>query len=219
MAARAGGMAGTWAHQSYAHLTLPVPVLGDAEVALVDRAVGDQDGWRPVAEDTSSVGPVLIRRWGRQRGGQLVLVVLGWYPVLFTVSDLGRTGRAGRRARGRIADAVLGAGGGRVADVDLAARVHEARQRWAAVVSTQRRLSTHLPLVDYRYCACCASWSATSASHCRGCGHRFTSQEDMDRDALARSARAAVARATVELAALGRGDDPSEGVPPPGRVA
>ncbi|HEX5495592.1 MAG TPA: hypothetical protein VFX70_13565 [Mycobacteriales bacterium] len=192
-----------WAGRSYAHLAMPVPVLGDTELTGLDRAVCARDGWRPVEERVSH--PVLVRRWQRPAGGLLVLVTLGWYPLLVTVGSTG-AGRGGRRALARVTDAARAAGGLPVGDADLAGWVRATRERWARVVAARRRLDEHLPLTEFRACPRCPAWSAREVPHCRGCGHRFTSREDLERDARGRAARDVVAAATAELAGLGRGD-------------
>ncbi|HEY9472780.1 MAG TPA: hypothetical protein VIS06_02895 [Mycobacteriales bacterium] len=204
MADRAGVPPAAWAGRSYAHLALPTPILDDPELALLDRAVCAQDGWLPVERRVGR--PVLVRRWRRPRGGLLVLVVLGWYPLLTTLGSTGRPGPAGRRALARTVEAVRGAGGQPVPDAELAGWVRATRDRWALAVAARRRLDENLPLVEFRTCARCATWSAREVPHCRGCGHRFTSQEDLERDARGRSAGEVVAGATAELTALGRGE-------------
>ena len=203
MADDTGASPPVWAGGSYAHLALPSPILDDPELALFDRAVCAQDGWSPVERQVGR--PVLVRRWQHPRGGLLVLVVLGWYPLLTTLGFTGRPGQAGRRALARVVDAVRDAGGHPVPDRELADWVRATRERWELAGAARRRMDQHLPLVEFRTCARCGTWSARQVPHCRGCGHRFTSQEDLERDARSRSAGEVVAGATAELTALGRG--------------
>lgn len=203
MADQARTPATAWAGRCYVHFALPVPILDDAELALLDRTVGVRDGWLPVERQLGR--PALLRRWQRPGGGLLVLVVLGWYPLLATLTA-NRAGAAGRRGLARVTEAVRDAGGRPVGDAELAGWVRAAGQRWALVVAARRRLDDHLPLVEFRTCTRCPALSARHLPHCRGCGHRFTSQEDLERDARSRAARDAVLAASAELAALGRGE-------------
>jgi hypothetical protein len=201
---RAGAGAAAWAGRSYAHLALSVPFLGDAELALLDRAACAADGWRPA--DPGLTRPILLRRWQRPGGDLLVLVVLGWYPLLVTVGLAPKPRAAGRRALARLTEAVLTAGGRAVGDAELPGLVDAARRRWDTAVAAQRRLEEHRPFLEFRTCRMCPAWSALESPHCRGCGQRFTPADDVERDTRTRAARDVVAAAAAELAALGRGE-------------
>lgn len=201
---RAGGGAAVWAGRSYAHLALPAPFLGDAELALLDSAACAADGWRPA--DPGLHRPILLRRWQGPGRELLVLVVLGWYPLLLTAGLDPGPRPAGRRALTRLTDAVLAAGGRAVADAELPGLLATARLRWDAAVAAQRRLEEQRPFLEFRTCRSCPAWSALEAPHCRGCGQRFSPADDVARDDRTRTARDVVAAAAAELAALGRGE-------------
>lgn len=210
---RVGAGATVWAGRSYAHLALSTPFLGDAEVALLDRATCAADGWRPVESELAR--PTLVRRWRSSGGELLVLVVLGWYPLLVTVGLAAKPRPAGRRALARLTEAVQAAGGRPISDSELPGLVDTARLRWTTAVAAQRRLEEHRPFLDFRTCRLCPAWSALEAPHCRGCGQRFSQADDVERDARARAAREIVARAAAQLTALGRGEGLLPGWPAP----
>lgn len=206
-----------WAGREYAHFAMPTPYLRAEDVALLDQATCAADDWRPVERALGQ--PVLVRRWQRPRGGLLVLVVLGWYPLLLTAGTADRAGAAGRRALRRVGDAVRGAGGRPIGDTELSQCVDAARGRWQAAVATQHLLEESRPYLEFRSCARCDDWSTLAAPHCRHCGHRFTSPEDMERDTRTRTAADVTARCTGQLVALGRGDGLFSDWPPPGPQA
>ncbi len=76
-----------WLGSGYAHLVLPVPYLGDAELHLLDDALTTEDGWTLAKPDISR--PLLRLDWWRRDGGALTVAVLGWYPLLLTIGSGG----------------------------------------------------------------------------------------------------------------------------------
>lgn len=195
---------GRWVGRSYAHLVLPRPHLDEECLGLLDEAVRSEPGWRVV--DPHTPPPLLFRRWRHERGATVVAVVLGWYPLVLTVGTDRRASTRVRRARQRVVDAVVGAGGRTVADRELERLVERTRERWQRAIAAHAAVERQLALTERRYCPRCGAWSVYSAVHCSGCGARFTAADDTDRDARGRAAGEVMARAQEELARLGGGD-------------
>lgn len=192
-----------WVGRTYAHVALPRAHVDDACVELLDAAVGTEAGWYPV--DPVTTPPVLYRRWRHERGGTLVAIVVGWYPLLLTIGTDGWSRPRVRRARQHVVDAVLQAGGRAIADRDLDRVIGQSRQRWDRAVALHTEGQAQQELLERRRCGRCGCWSAYSASHCSRCGGRFTGADDAERDEQGRRAEEAMARASDELAELARG--------------
>lgn len=201
----AGGrtFGGPWVGRSYAHVVLPRPQVDESCCALLDEAVLHEPGWRVV--DPQAPPPVLFRRWRHDRGATLLVVVLGWYPMALTVGSDQRAGARVRRAKQRIVDASLRAGGRVVADRELERLLGRAPDRWQRAVAAHAAIERQLALTERRQCGC-GTWSAYAAVHCSGCGSRFGPHADAERDERGRTAGEQIARAQEELQSLGRGN-------------
>lgn len=197
------GFGGPWVGRAYAHLVLPRPYADESCCALFDDAVSRESGWRVV--DPQAPPPVLYRRWRHERGATLLVVVLGWYPVTLTVGSDQRAGGRVRRAKQRIVDASLRVGGRAVADRELERLLGRVHERWQRAVVAHSAIERQLAGTESRQCGC-GTWSAYAAVHCSGCGARFGSHDDAERDERGRSAGEQIARAREELQSLGRGD-------------
>lgn len=206
-----------WAGRSYAHFVLSAPLLGEPQIQTLDGAVCAKDGWQPVPADDDSLveqgGPVLSRRW-RRGERELRLSVLGWYPVLATIGSPGRATSSSRSALERVFTAVRIAGGRPISDEELPRCLTQVQARWEKAVDAQRRLEAIRPWLEFRECGQCGGWTGQASPHCRVCGHRFTSGEDVQRDERRRRAAGVVDECTAELTALGRGDGLLPGWPP-----
>lgn len=208
-----------WVGRSYAHFVLPTPQLTLESAELFDRAICVVDGWRSLEE--RPIFPITMLRWVRPKA-LLILAVVGFCPTLVTVSGMrAKTGDAGmatparfagtgnRRTRDafiRITDAVSRNGGRVVTDEELSQTVGALQQRSANAVALESRVLAQQFYVDYRGCDKCRTWSGNDASHCRTCGHRFDSTEDLKRDAQTRSAKDIISQCEKQLTALGRGE-------------
>lgn len=210
------GVGRPWVGRSYAHLVLPYPHLNEHCLEVLDRAVADDDpsGEWSVAGD-GSPSPRLMRHWKHAAGGSLILLVLGWYPVLMTVGPDGnvRARSRARKAQNRLIEAVFDNGGRAVADRDLDRVLDVMDKRWQRVLDARRRIEQHRIWVDCRQCANCGDASASTAVHCRGCGRRFTSADDAEREERSAPAREAINAAERELEALGHGEGLFRGWP------
>lgn len=209
---------GLWVGRSYLHFVLPVPTLGEPEIAEIDRAIGQRDGWAPVA--VPEPGPLLTRAWETPGKAELRLALLAWYPAFATLGPPGRSGRAVRAARDRVADLVLRLGGFLVGDPELAALHEQLAGRWAAAGSLQREIDRLQALLEQRQCPQCAALAGRRASHCATCGRRYTEVDDTSRDQQHHQIRLTLQDHATELAALARGEGifahwPSAVEPPP----
>ncbi|GAA2755532.1 hypothetical protein [Actinopolymorpha rutila] len=215
-----------WVGRSYAHLVLPVPHLDERRRELLDRAVrgpaggvGDDDGggaprsgrgvrtWQVVnAEADAEPGvPVLRRQWRHPSGDSLLLVVLGWYPLVVTVGPESAASIRARRALRRVVDAARSAGGRTVPDADLSRVLAQSRERWERAVALRQVIEERRTWLECRHCRGCGEWSAYGVLHCRGCARRFAPADDAERDERGRIAAEESARAERELAELGSG--------------
>ncbi|SDT22376.1 hypothetical protein [Actinopolymorpha singaporensis] len=213
-----------WVGRSYAHLVLPVPHLDERHRELFDRAVhgqadgdGDDGGeiragrgdrtWQVVnAEADAEPGlPVLRRQWRHPGGDSLLLVVLGWYPLVVTVGPESAASIRARRALRRVVDAVRSAGGRTVPDADLSRVLARSRERWERAVALRQVIEERRTWLEARHCRGCGEWSAYGVLHCRGCARRFAPADDAERDERGRIAAEESARAERELAELGSG--------------
>lgn len=194
-----------WVGRSYLHLVFPMPALDDDSLRLLDDTLGDL-GWVVSSDQQTSPGePVLTRRW-TQGEHALVLIVLGWYPLLVTIGSEGRANGRVRQAERRLAETVVAAGGREVADRELEEAAHRCRERWPEALAARRVIEDHSRWLECRLCRACGAWSAYGALHCRGCARRFAPEDDAERDERGRAAAAATAEAEQRLAELGRGD-------------
>lgn len=193
-----------WVGYSYVHLAFPVPAL-DAEYSeLLDRTLA-ADGWELASERPLPGEPVLLRRWGHGGGSSLVLLVLGWYPLVLTVGAEGPATPRIRRAERHVTTAVVEAGGREVADRELDELLGQCRARWQQALGERRTIEEQRRWLECRGCRNCAVWSAYGALHCRGCARRFAPEDDADRDERGREAAAIATAAEQRLASLGRG--------------
>lgn len=191
-----------WVGRGYAHLAVPRPHLDEEYLHTLDRAVLEDHGWRPVDATT----PVLFRRWRHERGGTLLAVVVGWYPLLLSVGTDGRMKGRVRRAKDRVVDAAVRAGGRRIADRELPRAVAQGQDRWRQAVQARAAAEQQQALTERRRCGHCGVWSAAEVVHCAACGRRFSGQDDTERDEAGRSARETIVKAGDELERLGRGE-------------
>ncbi|WP_157181006.1 hypothetical protein [Actinopolymorpha alba] len=197
-----------WVGRSYGHLALPVPHLDDVHRDLLDRAVCGDGSWTVVnAEGDSEPGlPVLRRQWRHASGDSLLLVVLGWYPLVLTVGAEGAASLKVRRAERRLVEAALAAGGLTVPDAELERVLTQCCERWEKAVAARRVLDEQRTWLECRFCRTCGAWSAYGVLHCRGCARRFAPADDAERDERGRAATEVSAAAERELASLGCGE-------------
>ncbi len=210
-----------WTGRCYAHLLLPVPFLTRPAIALFDEAVGADDGWTPAAADDPG-GVALSRTWRRPSpapSDELLLTVLGWYPLLVTVGTTGRGSaggaRSARRAVHRTITATLSVDGRWVPDRELPHRIAAGRDRAAAAFRSHAAAADRRAELAGRSCASCRASTGYQATHCDRCGRRFSTAEDSDRDRTYRRAVELLAGHARDLEHLGR-DRAMR--PPPGRV-
>lgn len=221
-----------WVGRSYAHLVLPVPHLDERHRELLDRAVRGQAGRAGADGDDGDVGdvggirpgrgertwqvvnaeadaepglPVLRRQWRHPGGDSLLLVVLGWYPLVVTVGPESAASIRARRALRRVVDAALSAGARTLPDSDLSRVLAQSRERWERAVALRQVIEERRTWLECRHCRGCGEWSAYGVLHCRGCARRFAPADDAERDEHGRVAAEESARAERELAELGSG--------------
>ncbi len=196
-----------WTGRCYAHLLLPVPYLTGPAVALFDEAVGAADDWSAQLPDDPTE-PQLSRTWRRPTaaaGDELLLTVLGWYPLLVTVGSAGRHGgRSARRAVHRTITAALSVDGRWVADREVPHRIAAGRDRGAAAFGSHAAAAYCRAELAGRRCASCRTEAGYQATHCDRCGRRFTSADDRDRDEAYRLAAERLAGHARDLDHLGR---------------
>ncbi|GAB3415701.1 hypothetical protein [Flindersiella endophytica] len=207
-----------WVGRSYVHLVFPVPALDADRIALLDGSLAES-GWqvvpdnRPAGDDS----PILNRRWSNGQS-VLLLVVLGWYPLLVTIgaegSSLFGNSRV-RKAERRLVEASVAAGAREVADRELDYTVSQLRARWPQAVAARSAIEEHGRWLECRGCRSCGAWSAYGALHCRGCARRFAPEDDSERNERGQAAAAATAAAEQQLRSLGRGDGLFAGWPAP----
>jgi hypothetical protein len=189
------GRARPWAGRSYAHLILPTPYLAPAHLTALDAAVTAADDWRRAVPAAGPAGvPLLGVAWQRgtgRRAATLRLAVLGWYPLLVT-AGVDRADPAGRRALRRLVAAATRAGARPVPDTELPARVAAAPDRWRRAATLLAEAADHATTLTTRDCRTCDVRSLHAATHCQGCGRRFTTLDDQSRDEHASRARAAL---------------------------
>lgn len=210
----ARGQRRPWVGHSYVHLVFPVPALDAEHVEMMDRTIAP-DGWAVASERPLPGEPVLLRRWGHSNGSSLVLLVLGWYPLVVTVGSEGTATPRIRRAERHLAAAVVEAGGREVADRDLDRVLGECRGRWQQALGERRTVEEQRRWLECRSCRNCGAWSAYGALHCRGCSRRFAPEDDAERDERGREAAAIAVAAEHRLGSLGRGDGLFPDWPPP----
>lgn len=195
---------GGWVGRSYLHFVLPVPTLGEYEIAELDRTIGQRDGWAPVA--VTDTGPVLTRAWETPGKAQLRLALLSWYPALATLGPPGRSGRPVRAARDRVADLVPRLGGFLVGDPELAGLQERVAGRWSAAASLQREIDRLRLSLEQRQCPRCGAMAGRRASHCSTCNRRYTAVDDTNRDERHGKETRALRDHAAELTGLARGE-------------
>lgn len=198
-----------WVGRSYAHVVLPFPHL-DEDLRERLGAVLADDGWVPVPDDEAQARdrglPVLMHRWQHPSAGALTLLVLAWYPLVFTVAPDGRSSRLARRGVRRVVDVALGAGGRELPDGDLDRVVSACRERWQRALEARRTIDEQRKWLECRQCSTCGVWSAYGVLHCRGCSRRFSPADDAVRNERGRQAEEITAEAERVLRSLGRGE-------------
>jgi hypothetical protein len=195
---------GLWVGRGYLHFVLPVPTLAENEIVELDHTIGQRDGWTPVAVAES--GPLLSRAWETPGKAELRLALLSWYPAFATLGPPGRSGRAVRAARDRVADLVLRLGGFLVGDTELAGLHARLADRWAAAASLQREIDRLQLSLEQRQCPQCGGLAGRRASHCANCGRRYADIDDTTRDERHRQTTLALRDRIAELAGLARGE-------------
>jgi hypothetical protein len=229
------GRARPWAGRSYAHLVLPTPSLTPAQLAAFNAAVTSADDWRPDRPGQperpggataapggrgpagGAVVPPLGAAWRRgdgRRVSTLRLAVLGWYPLLVT-AGVDRADLAGRKALSRLVTVAVRAGARPVPDAELADRVAAAPGRWDRAAALLAEAAGHAAALTARDCPACPARSLHLATHCQGCGRRFTTLDDQHRDEHAGTARTALAAARNTLLTLATDLTPPPPPPPP----
>lgn len=190
---------------SYVHFALPAALLGDDQVALLDDAVRGDGGWRPVIVERSE--PLLTRQWEHAASGEeLVLAVLGFFPLLATLGAPVTAGKPTAEAFERVAAALAPAGAAAIGDAQLPWWIDTVRGRWESACTLRRRIDElHVWLV-FAQCPNCEQLTHRQAPHCRACGHRATDAEQAAADAQRDQAHAELARVRAELDALARGE-------------
>jgi hypothetical protein len=196
-----------WVGRSYAHLVLPVPHLDDRHRDLLDDAVAEAGGWQVLGDegDTGPGLPVLRRRWRHPAGDCLLLVVLGWYPLVVTIGPEGSPALRKRRGQRRLLEAAEAAGARTLPDADLDRVLTQCRLRWEQALAARQVIEEQRTWLECRFCEGCGAWSAYGVLHCRGCSRRFAPADDADRDERGRVAAEETARAEERLAELGSG--------------
>jgi hypothetical protein len=178
-----------WAGRSYAHVVLPAPYLRDADVAWLDRVVCREPEWAPADRDRPGVR--VSREWvGPDEDDELLLVVLGFYPVLATVG--GSETRAARRVIERLVQEVEGAGGQLVGDRDLSGWIATLSDRWDQVLEAEEEIEQMQVWLEFAQCRNCKELTSRAAPSCRGCGHRFTGEERAEHDRRREQAQKAI---------------------------
>lgn len=194
--------------RSYAHVLLPVPHL-DAEHRTRFDATLAEVGWQPVPDDVVRAehgSPVLTHRWRHPNAGTLMLVVVGWYPLVCTIGPDGRPTPRSRRGVRRVTEAAVAAGGRELPDRDLDRVVQAGRERWSKALEARQVIEEQRAFLECRHCQACGAWSAYGVLHCRGCARRFAPADDAERDERGRQASDATAAAEQTLRVLGRGE-------------
>ncbi|MGW5366171.1 hypothetical protein [Actinopolymorpha pittospori] len=197
-----------WVGRSYAHLVLPVPHLDDRLRDLLDEAVAEAGGWQVLDDegDADAGLPVLRRRWRHPAGDCLLLVVVGWYPLVVTIGPEGSPALRKRRGQRRLVEAAQAAGGLTLPDADLDRVLTQCRLRWEQALAARQVIEEQRTWLECRFCEGCGAWSAYGVLHCRGCSRRFAPADDADRDERGRVAAEETARAEERLAELGSGE-------------
>lgn len=190
--------------RSYAHFALPTPFLGGTELEWLDAIVARERGWAPAAEDGDE-GICVARTWAGPRGGELRMVVLGFYPALATVGASGAERRAAQRVLGRILERVKAAGGQAVDDEDLAQWVAGAGARWDRVREAERQLERTQLALQAAQCPACEAYTSLEAPSCHACGHRFGGAERSEQERRREEARTTIEEVRSRHAALSRG--------------
>lgn len=198
------GRSRPWTGRSYAHLVLPTPSVTTAQLSALHAAVTAADGWQLDRPERSAAVPplgVLWRHGDGRRANTLRLVVLGWYPLLVT-AGLDRADLTGRKALSRLVTAAVRAGARPVPDTELADRVAAAPGRWARAALLLAEAAGHAADLTARDCPGCHTRSLHLATHCQGCGRRFTTLDDQQRDGQAGDARTALSTCRNTLLSL-----------------
>lgn len=189
--------------RSYAHFALPAPFLGGTEIEWLDAIVARERGWAPAGDDGDGI--CVSRTWAGPHGGELRMVVLGFYPALATVGGPGRERRAMDRVLARLLERVQAAGGMEVADQDLAHWVAMAADRWVQVRDAEREIEGTQVWLEFVQCARCEGLTSQDSPSCRACGHRFTGAERAEQDRRREQARKIVEDARTRHTALSGG--------------
>jgi hypothetical protein len=185
--------------RQHTHLLLPHASLDAPQRALFEVALRPA-GWIADPDENSTMS----LRWRRDHAA-LRVQTLGWFPLLVTVGPIGKPAAVHRDAAARLTAAVLAGGGKSFTDRQLVEYLPQAQLRWQRALMERQRLSTAERLLQARRCSYCGTWSDLSATHCAGCGRRFTSADDAERDTTVSRATATVKEAETALAELARG--------------
>lgn len=198
-----GGREPLWVGGYRMHFVLPTPLCGPGELALLDQAVcGGCDSWQPVGSPPCE--PVLGRAWRAATGEWLYLGVLSCYPLLATLGAPRLRGRCVREVIDRAVVAVQREKGQLVGDSELALWIKEIEPRWRQASRVMGQLEQARKLLHFRCCVC-QIWTSQDAAHCRGCGHRFSPAQDLERDQARRHAAGVIEEHEATLRSLGRG--------------
>lgn len=183
----------------YAHLLLPQASLGEPQRRLFDASL-QPAGW--VADPSVPSGMSL--QWSR-KGDLLRLQTLGWFPLLMTVGPVGKATRGHRDAVARLVSSVRADGGRTLTDRQLVDYLPQAEGRWQRALTERRRIARAERFIEARKCSLCAAWVDHGATHCVACRHRFTADEDSEREDTIGNAKSTITSAEKILSDLARG--------------
>ncbi|HKE99098.1 MAG TPA: zinc ribbon domain-containing protein [Actinomycetes bacterium] len=180
----------------YAFHQFPERVQSRQVLDLVERALGEQGDWAPVAAGLDGDG---YRTWMHRGSAQRVsMVVTGIRPLLLSIGAHPAASAAGgpgetRRQQSLASDAVARAldagqqvasrlGGRELQERDVLALVDQAQRAYGEWVRDEQRVAELAASLDGRTCPSCRAQVAFAAARCRSCGYRFTPHDDLQRD-------------------------------------